>query len=110
MQLVREQGLWQGAGWWLLWLTEWDISDGPLKSHKIIEMVPCSQAPKLVRCWGWEQQGVQGWAAHCSACSGLLWATGGESNPPGVTRVRERREREARRGGRWQCQAAQSSQ
>lgn len=49
MQLVREQGLWQGAGWWLLWFTEWDISDGALESHKIIKVVPSPAAAKLVR-------------------------------------------------------------
>lgn len=48
-------------------------------------MVPFPAAPRLVRCWGWQQQSVQGWAAPCSACSGLLLATGGETKPPGVT-------------------------
>lgn len=96
VQLVREQGLWEGAGCCLLWFTERDIPDGPLKSHKIIQMAPSPAAPKLVRCWGWEQQG---WAAPFSAYSGLLLATGGDTKPPGVTRERERREREVRREG-----------
>lgn len=57
-------------------------------------MVPSPAAAKLMRCWGWEQKGVQGWTTPCSACSELLLVPGGETKPPGVTRVRERRERE----------------
>lgn len=56
------------------------------KKMAVVEKKSCPpQHLKMVRCWGWQQQGVQGWAAPCSACSGLLLATGGETKPPGVT-------------------------
>lgn len=59
------------------------------------EMPPFPAAPKLARCWSWERQGVWVWAAPCSACSGSLLTTAGETKPPGVTEMRVRREREA---------------
>lgn len=61
------------------------------------EMPPFPAAPKLVRCWGREKQAVLVWAAPCSACSGSLLTTGEETKPPGVTEVRVRRERKARK-------------